>query len=127
MYVHYFFLGLIHLPPVMSEMRMNTIAAYEKAVLSMLIPIVRNAMPRIRKTIETLRLFSCMMKPYFNFTSEKSVKSPLKRLDGWLFNVISKKSIKYASTISVTRLPLNGPLRPSCGAIGDNSGRSLKS
>lgn len=59
-------------------------------------------------------------------TSENGL-ALLKSSEGLFFKVISKKSIRYALTISVTRLPFSGPFSPSCGAIGENNGRSLKS
>lgn len=47
-----YFLLLSHLPPVMSEMSMNAIAIQENTVWSVTNPIVRNAMPRMRKIVE---------------------------------------------------------------------------
>jgi hypothetical protein len=55
----YFFLGpvlrLIHLPPVTSEIKMNATAAHEKAVLFVLMPIARKAIPRMRKIVDIVR------------------------------------------------------------------------
>jgi len=111
----------------MREISTNAIAIYEKVVLSVLMPIARKAMPRIKKTVEILRLFSCMMNSYLDLTSGKFVKLPLKRLEVFPFNVSSKKSSRYELTISTTRVPCSGPFNPSCGAMGESKGRSLKS
>jgi hypothetical protein len=47
--VDYFLFGLIHLPPAASEIKMQITAAHEKAVFFVLMPIVRNIIPRISK------------------------------------------------------------------------------
>lgn len=54
---NYFFLGLIHLPPVTSEIIIQATAAHEKAVLCAPMPIARKIIPRTRKIVDTLRRF----------------------------------------------------------------------
>lgn len=76
---------------------MKATAAHEKAVLSVLMPIVRNTMPRIRKTMDTLRRLKFIL--YLTFTSLKSSNEPSNKSEDLLFNVISKKSSKYEFTI----------------------------
>ena len=74
----------------MSEMTINAIAIHEKAVLSVLMPMARKAMPRIRKTVDIFRRF--MFIDHLTFTSLKSSNDPSNKVDGLLFKVISKKS-----------------------------------
>jgi len=51
------FPGLNQRPPAISEIRTNATATHEKAVLFVEMPTTKNVMPRIRKTLEILRLF----------------------------------------------------------------------
>jgi len=53
----YFLLGLIQRPPSSSEMTTKTTAAHEKAVLFVEIPMVKKVIPRMRNTVDALRLF----------------------------------------------------------------------
>lgn len=122
------FLGRNQRPPNNNEINKNTTDTHEKTVLSVAIPITRNAIPKISKYPETLRLLKFITTHFqrIEITSENGLV-PSNNSEGLPLNVISKKSIKYAFTISVTRFPFNGPFNPSCGAIGENNGRSLKS
>jgi len=54
---NYLFLGLIQRPLSTSEMRTNAIAIQLKTVLSVAIPMVKKAMPRMRNMPDDLRLF----------------------------------------------------------------------
>lgn len=54
---------------------MKTTAAQEKTVLSMLMPTARDAIPRMRNTVEILRRFIFII--YLTFTSLKSSNDPL--------------------------------------------------
>jgi len=56
----YLFLGPIQRLPSTREMRTNAMAIHEKMVLSVAMPIVKNAIPRIRKTTAAWRLFDFM-------------------------------------------------------------------
>ncbi len=51
-WMEFYLLGRSHFPPVKSEMRTKAIAIQENAVWSVASPIIRNARPRIRNTIE---------------------------------------------------------------------------
>lgn len=108
----------------MSETNIKAIAAHEKEVLSVLMPMARHAMPRIRKTVDVVRRFTFIT--YLSFALLKSSNEPSNNVDGLLFRVVSEKSIKYAFAISVTHLPFNGPFNPSCGATGESQDWSLK-
>jgi hypothetical protein len=63
---NYFLLGFIHLPPAISEIVKQTTAAHEKAVLSVLMPRVRNSIPRISKYPESLRRSIFMLPILFH-------------------------------------------------------------
>jgi hypothetical protein len=52
---NYFLLGFIHLPPATSEIIKQITAAHEKAVILVLMPMVKNTIPRISKYPDSLR------------------------------------------------------------------------
>jgi hypothetical protein len=60
----YFLLGLIHLPPATSEIKMQITAAHEKAVMCVARPMVRNTIPRISKYPDSLRRSIFMIYPF---------------------------------------------------------------
>jgi len=61
---NYFLLGFIHLPPATSEIIIKATAAHEKAVMCVPTPTVRKAIPRTRKTADTLRRFIFKNYPF---------------------------------------------------------------
>lgn len=130
-------------------MTIKAIAAQVNAVLSVDNPMAKKAIPRRRNALDVLRLF-CFMESfpfivpkvfaeraecvlaafgrfsYFGLTSAYGLVLSNKSV-GMPFKVISKKESRKSLTITVTRFPLMGPLRPSWGARGESRGRSEKS
>jgi hypothetical protein len=49
--------GLNHLPPVISEMRMNAMAIHVKILFSAENPMTKKTNPRMRKMLDLVRLF----------------------------------------------------------------------
>jgi len=60
----YSFRGLIQRPPASRDITIHAIAIQENILLSTEKPTVKNAMPRTRKTMDILRLFS-FIDPFF--------------------------------------------------------------
>lgn len=77
-------------------MRTKTIAIHVKAVLSVAIPIVRNARPRIRKTPTAVRLFCFIVieSPYFKDLISAYTFGLSNKVDGSPFKVESKKATR---------------------------------
>ena len=71
---------------------MKAMEIQEKEVLSVLMPMARNTIPRIRNTVDILRRLTFI--GYLTFTSLKSLNVPLNNVDDLLLKIISKKSIK---------------------------------
>lgn len=66
--------GLNHLPPAISEINTNATAAHEKTVLSVAMPMTRNAIPRMRNMPETLRLFVFILIQYLVYVFEQGIR-----------------------------------------------------
>jgi hypothetical protein len=62
-------LGLSHLPPAMSEMRIKATAIHEKTVLFVAIPTPKNTMPSIKKLLEIRRLLKFITVQSLGLTS----------------------------------------------------------
>jgi hypothetical protein len=71
----YFLLGFIHLPPATSETIKQITAAHENAVIFVLMPMVRNTIPRISKYPDSLRRSIFMVTSLLFQTSANAVET----------------------------------------------------
>ena len=76
----------------MSERTINATATHEKAVLSAARPIARKAMPRMRKTVDVLRLLGFIVDrfPYFKDLISEYGDGSSNKADDSLFKVALK-------------------------------------